>query len=465
MAELTNIAAEISKGKKLDDNLSRYAAGMNLLYKRIAQIKLALNMFSFAQVYGEDDGFGKTATEFANRFADIVKNCVLSEKSSDESDLSCIDSLRNEIMAKMEVLTSYVDRLSLYEYALNRVEYRFKEADITPQYYDDKFEKDILKYIASDTDQTVVNSKICDTVGQLPMRLSKNKFYDILANVFTLYKGAEVKSLDDFIYMIRSHAGIYTPDGFESDFPFLYESINNLSAIKYAEITSEQFDEASNVLYDASEYVNSVTDIYVMLMDSVNDAYTYMLSSDATLDDANEKQACMAIIEEACNAVSNADLPSEEIFDKFVLIEGVQEKLFMQLSKDGYALDAVKESYLDTAVNVGLEKAYDKMFKCELLNSGSSFVGLDSVASTVIADEKTINDKLGVLLKEFAACFEGLERPITRAVMANVLSGLPVFFNNQEELKEYIHVALNQCNDQAERQGVMHIMQQLFDEE
>ena len=51
MAELSNIAAELSKGKNVDMNLSKYADGMNSLYGRMGYVKLALNLYSFAEVY------------------------------------------------------------------------------------------------------------------------------------------------------------------------------------------------------------------------------------------------------------------------------------------------------------------------------------------------------------------------------------------------------------------------------
>ena len=464
MAELTNIASEISKGKRVSDNLSKYASGMNLLYKRIAEIKLALNMFSFSQVYGEDDGYRESLYDYGKRLSEIVDKYVLSETESAEEAAKVIDDLRCEIMAKMEVLTSYVDRLQVYEYVLNRVEYRFKEADVTPQYYFDKFEKDIINYIASDKDQSVVNSKICEVVGQLPMRLSKNKFYDILSNVFTLYKGAEKKSLDDFCYMIRSHAALYTPAEYDTAFPYLFENVKQLSKYTYAEISSEDYNEASELLYNSSEFVNKVTDLYVMLMDAVNDAYMYILSSSASLDSVEEKEACFAIIAEASKAVGKCDLPSEEIFDKFVMIEGLQEKLYTQLSKDGYALDDVKNSYNDEVGKSELDLVYANLFKCELLNSGSSFVSLEQIVDTAVVSENEVLEACDGILKEFAAIFAEIERPVARAIMATVLSGLPVFFTNQEELKDYIHVSLGQCKDEAERQGVMHIMLQLFDE-
>ena len=41
-----------------------------------------------------------------------------------------ISSLRNRLIAIMESITDYVDKFKIYEYVLNRVEYRFKDDEL-----------------------------------------------------------------------------------------------------------------------------------------------------------------------------------------------------------------------------------------------------------------------------------------------------------------------------------------------
>ena len=67
MAELSNIAAELSRGKNVDMNLSKYADGMNSLYGRMGYVKLALNLYSFAEVYGEDTQYTQLVSDYALR--------------------------------------------------------------------------------------------------------------------------------------------------------------------------------------------------------------------------------------------------------------------------------------------------------------------------------------------------------------------------------------------------------------
>lgn len=78
---------------------------------------------------------------------------------------------------------------------MNRVEYRFSESEFGDEYYNDRFEKDIYRYITGDKDNTVINMKLSQIVGQVPMRLSKNKFYDMLRIHFLYIRAAKSRAL------------------------------------------------------------------------------------------------------------------------------------------------------------------------------------------------------------------------------------------------------------------------------
>ena len=85
MAELANIAAEISKGKNLESNLSKYAGGLDSLYCRFGYIKLALNLYTFAQVYGENDEISNAVKEYVSLLSSCVKEGIVSNDNTKRS--------------------------------------------------------------------------------------------------------------------------------------------------------------------------------------------------------------------------------------------------------------------------------------------------------------------------------------------------------------------------------------------
>lgn len=466
MAELSNIAAQLSKGKNVESNLSKYAAGLNTLYNRVGYVTLAMNLYTFAEVYGEQDEYAKILKPFADRLKEILRDSVLAKDSEKaKTAVTKIDGLRNELIAGMEVLTAYTDRFQIFEYVLNRIEYNYKECDANLDYYDEKFERDILNYIVSDKDNSVVNMKISQVVGQLPMRLSKNKFFELLRGGFSVYKDAEVSSVDDFVYMLRSVSMLYVPSAFDTAFPVLSEALKALLGFSYADMDEPAYDAARERLEDAGDYVMELTDRYVLLMDVVNDAYTVLLSGEAPVSVQTELENSERIMEASLLAIENNALPDEKALELFEVLEGVQEKTYTQLSGDSYALDDVKTSYMDRAEALGMKETYEKLFKAELLNSGSSFMTLETAKTAeVLADEAYLEEQYNKVAAELSELFSKQERVFNRAVMAGILSTLPVFFNNMEEIRSYIHVALGQCRDDAERKACMTLMMALMNE-
>ena len=62
----------------------------------------------------------------------------------------------------MESVTSFVDRLRIYEHALNRIEYRFRDDEFDKEYYNTYLTNDLMHYILSDKDNVVIHSKIAE---------------------------------------------------------------------------------------------------------------------------------------------------------------------------------------------------------------------------------------------------------------------------------------------------------------
>ena len=54
------------------------------------------------------------------------------------------------------------------------------------------------------------------------------------------------------------------------------------------------------------------------------------------------------------------------------------------------------------------------------------------------------------------------QQSVKRAVMAAVLSMLPVFFNNTEEIQDYINSSLIQCSDEAEKKAVVEVVRMII---
>ena len=86
--------------------------------------------------------------------------------------------LRKNVMDKMQVLTAYVDCFVVYEYILNRIQYRFEDMELLPD--DTAFVQDVVNFIFGSKDNVAINDNIHCVIGQLPMRMSRTRYFDII---------------------------------------------------------------------------------------------------------------------------------------------------------------------------------------------------------------------------------------------------------------------------------------------
>lgn len=134
--------------------------------------------------------------------------------------------------------------------------------------------------------------------------------------------------------------------------------------------------------------------------------------------------------------------------------------------KYAYLTDQLTEQHLEELKKLGLMPVMENFAKITKLVSGSIFVEFDDEDEKhEIAGLEYIEEKYGQLEKQLTELFDRSEKPVNRAVMAHILSELPVFFGNVEEIKNYVYRSLNACTDLAEKAAVVQILESMMQEE
>ena len=63
------------------------------------------------------------------------------------------------------------------------------------------------------------------------------------------------------------------------------------------------------------------------------------------------------------------------------------------------------------------------------------------------------------------AFFDKHAKEVNRAVMAALFSNMPVLFNSQQEIKDYIEYSLNHCGNASELMACAKILEEMMEEE
>lgn len=460
--ELQTVVSELLKGKGPESNLIEYCNGLKDMYREVAYLRLALNYYTFSEIFYELPKDRKViCADEVKTLQELILGLVIDENMEFEVAKDKITATRAEIISKMDGVTAYADKLSLFEHILNRVEFRFNECEYDEDYYVNNFENDIYNYVVGDRDNSAINMRLAMVMGELPMRLSRNKFFDVLRDSFSIYKGSEKMAVQDFVYRIKTAGGIYSTAAVDKKFSKLKKAVEELSSYDYVNATEKEYELYRAKLDKTASLTMDYSDVFMTLAEIVNDVYSIALCKSGA--DWKEKNALKDIITYSYGVIENGEEPDVMQAEKFVEFEGLQERLRYKL--DGPE-NALVEIFKINKANIEKMELSEEFFSLDMvskLQSSSTFVTFDEdETGREEADDKYIDSVVNGLVEEFGVVFAESSRTYMRAVMSGVISNLPAYFNNLQEFRDYVNVSLSQCSDKAEQKACMTMINMLM---
>lgn len=379
--------------------------------------------------------------------------------------LSRLDGLRGEITREVEIITSYTDCFQIYEYVLNRLERKFRTLPETG-YNDETFTSMVVSFITNTKESAVMNGRIRQVVSQLPVRLTKQKFYSLVMEGLSVYVGSPKENLRDMMYTLRTESMAALPEGMAEGRKSMYETLEQLKRMDYRNLSPEAFEEAYARLMSVSAELNEEAELYVSLQEIVNDLYVLALAGQDAVIDVNEEELYRSIILGVLAEFEKnggADGREAYFMERLTQLEGRQETYY--------------ERYLRSEMPKETEELladpdYIRAVNVDLLLSGSSFMELkragaepEEKAEEDTVDKQYLEQTAEAYFKELEAVFAAASKPVVRAVMAKVLSDLPVYFNSIDEIQSYIRGSLVSCTDEAEKETCKELLEELMEYE
>lgn len=473
---MKKVIKEINNNMNLEMNLPVYGNYMMNLYHKCALVEMTMDYYTFYEMLCDGENINEKLQVYTDELNDIIKENVLETKvdSNREKGIARIDILRNQVYRSVNILTSYADIFSRYEYVSNRCEYLFKDSEKYGKISDEDLTREIMQYIFSDEDNAMINSKISEVVAELPVRLTKNKFFQYLSDGFSVYTQTDKETIDDFVYMIRTAALLKLPDGLE-EYEELFEIYKDVSNISFTELTEEQFQNLEAKLQYAANFINEETNLLMILQGLINKVYVLMITTPYADCDDKEQVACMNIIQAVHDNFGDADYISlpDDITDIFVFLEGVPEHIREKMQSVEYVLDTIKNNYLSIVKDIMADNIYQGLFIAQNLLVDSLFVDLSDIQN-IFEDENDLVEEFDVaqyvvkqrdaMIADLTEFFNNHQKLINKSVMAVILSSLPVFFNNITEVQDYVYNSLSNCTNHAEKYASVEILKCIINE-
>ncbi len=414
---------------------------------RYAYARLALNYYTFCEMMLEQGESVSPIRAYEQEFGGILDRFL----GGEEECLAELDRLRRKTMQDMEILTSYGDSFGIYEYVLKRMERRFVRMDPvteTPEEYADR----IVDSLRLSKDAVILDRRLRSIVSQLPVRYTRQKFYSLVTDKMTTYIGAGRSGVDGLFYMLRTSAMIEYPAGRAEAEPELQAALSQLQSADLRGMDEAGFKACVGSLNGAIDRFHEKVDVCLAFENLLNDLYVVFLSRKEAMIDALEDKAFRHVMEGV-----------REHF-KRERLEAMDETLTESLED----LEGIQESAMER-IRFREEETDEDLKKIEKLLSASAFVPLDEKpagSDEEPADRAWVEEKSRRFCEELEEAFAGMPRPVMRAVMASILSQLPMNFKSVDELHKYVVGSLLSCTDFAEREASMELLEQeLFEQE
>lgn len=449
--EMIRARKELIARRDPEKNLPCYLRGLAGVYYRMANYNLAMQYTAFAEAVKEGDIELSEKTKVYAEFVKEQLENILDGKNESEEALTTINGIRREIIAAMQALTAYTDRLYLHEYVLRRLapgmEGTVEEVDSYAAL------EEMSSFLFCDEEQEGLLARVALAVAELPVRMTKAKFMEWVRSTASVYKDADAESLDRVFYMLYSASGLYEPEGMEL-FAECKEALEYFSVLDYRNLTEEQYYAAKEKLEEITKVMNSVSEAYFSLMELVNSLMTVLLTADYVMpEDMDATKGCRDVFR---LVLSEKEFTDEELVEAFELFEGAPEELEEFLfTEEGYFEELpVDEKLVDAMMQRVL---YTRVFYAKRLHTTSLFVELEDV----VKDEESFDVALDKFCEALSGVLESGQRALNRAIMAQVIHNLPLPFTRKSDIQKYILAALENCHDMSEKTAAVRAIREL----
>lgn len=457
------VVTDIKADRDRKANIVKYQDILATAFGNYATIKLSLNFFTLKEMVNDIDSERKPEIEgYIKDIETALLDTVLSGKEVGCELIDKISAIREAVTKKMKIFTSYTDALQIYDHILDR-----KKPLLTndlEEYVDtDALAAEMFNFVFADKDKVMVNTKIQEFIAELPVRMTKQRFYDIMSTSLNIYKGGEKRAVRSFADTLLEAALISKPEGFNELYPDLYKVYEELSHADYKEISVAEFESLTDKMYKASEDINEAVTDYLMLEEVINDALIILYTGNKLKREyLGEEYETAAIILKKIIEADDIYKAAEEFDPLFVKLEGAQENAYSTLSFIDGKLDEIYKDYRDEfADDKDITDGFSLLLKCDKLTSTSLFIDLEEDVTVILdpTDDEYLAQLKEELFAEFDKRFADISKFEKRSIMSKVLSMMPVFFNTQQEIKDYFEYALSGCGDDSELTACSRIIE------
>ena len=433
--------------------------------QELAALEFALSDLQLAEEVREHSPSVKNR-ELLREYLDLRKQLFFADGLSS----STTEALRKKNAAARTVLQQAESRLHLVSDIAETVRQQFNSESELPS--DAKITEEIMSVFSSQL--KVERAMVSEIAACLPVRITKNRFYDIVTDRLSVYRGGPLRSFDEktgALYELFRFEN-NSPDTDESPVAQVSSLLSSLQGVKAEECSEESSRELSEKVSKIKEALKSEIAFQDLLESVLNALLVISLSSEG--DFRQEMFPASDSLSELLNACSQMYSASTD--EDFEAARENAYRLSAELEgRPENALDAFNREYAEESRRAAkghrsaeAEKKLSMMRVMERLLSGSAYASYADIAGSESAESLNLSEsvrleKTEALLQEMSGHLNASSRLYVRHFMRAVFRLLPPVFTTQEEVETYILNALQDCRDAAEKRAAYRRISEMIE--
>jgi len=403
-----------------------------------------------------------------------LEKIILKEYTFLQEEIHILKQMRLDIIQRVKVLQAYEELIWAYYRICQRHKSKkgIHEHDAENINWHD-FCRAVLSFIFSGEEKFVQNEKIKLLLKELPVRITRQKFFDYVAKSLSTYYGSYVEYLDEMNEVLRE---IFYPQSINGYGDYFIEYPDMINYIEKAfdtgnledlEVQMENAGENLHYLLNICYYSMTIINNLLVILQGEKDYQKEYMNSEPAVGKMIRLIKDIQAIEEKVNQSEKQDeLISGKIMNQLIELEGCQERLIERINSYDAVIQLIVDEYNNAVIDLGFKTGVEKIRLFELLSSDTYLVEPEKYISDFSTgkqiDNKELASKINELIAFLSESMKKMKTDLRRDRMNELLYFLPPAFESTEEIFEYICNSIEQCGDLKERmvvaEGIYTIM-------
>lgn len=460
---INRLIKELKSGHNVEQNLKDYSRLLLTSYLRLSFGRFAMNFTENYDVIEKDH-----QDELMDDFKLVCRGakCLVTGSDEDMRDIcEKAASSRDHVLMIMKDMEDYLHYFKVYEYIVNRQVCKYEEDLDTPD--TEVFVSRLMSYISQTEDAQNTNNRIQSVFGELPVRLTTMKFFELLERGCRCYEGARNDMAETFFAHMEAESAAPKLSGLNAEWKELYECAQAFENKDYANLTEAECNSLLEQLDISAKLIAKVLSSAMQLLDMLNDFLIIVMTKPYVVDMPVQYSEICVILRGYLKYVDSNDILDIDADVLGGLAKTVEthrkyigEHMLMEDS-----LELICHLHQTEIEQMMSDDVFRVLQSAKRLFPELSRDDIHRIEDYFTADRTYVAERIKKLEECYRESFKAGSQLIKRSLIAMAFEQMPVPFDQMQDVERYIRQSLDGCRDPFEKAACIRLLEDVIQDE